>query len=138
MSNYTTKTASLRATTIDTRKIDTKQIDTKVLKLNGEEFDPNNVGKVKTLEITWGDGYWNNDDGYWSYEMSINDVYYSGGEWYPLSVYINHKEVCCEKKDYAGGWEFYVAEPDDDLSQIYGGITDTTHVTIYYQLRYFS
>ena len=35
MSDYTTQTASLKATTIDTRIIETK-----VLKLNGEIFDP--------------------------------------------------------------------------------------------------
>lgn len=38
MSNYTTQTASLKATTIDTRKIDTKQIDTKKLFIDGKEF----------------------------------------------------------------------------------------------------
>lgn len=57
MSDYTTQTASLKATTIDTRKIDAKQIDTKKLFINGEIFDPTNVGKVKRLEITWADGY---------------------------------------------------------------------------------
>lgn len=39
MSNYTTQTASLKATTIDTRKIDTKQIDTKTLNINGISID---------------------------------------------------------------------------------------------------
>ena len=133
MSDYITKTASLKATTIDARKIDTKK-----LFINGELFDPTNVGKVKRLEITWADGYWSDDnDGYWGYEMT-NDVYYSGGEWYPLSIYINGNEVCCKKEQYAGGWMFYVAESDDDLSQIYGGITDTTPVTIYYQFHEFA
>lgn len=88
MSDYITKTASLKATTIDARKIDTKK-----LFINGELFDPTNVGKVKRLEITWADGYYN--DGYWGYEMT-NDV--SGGEWYPLSIYINGNEVCCKKE----------------------------------------
>lgn len=93
MSDYITKTASLKATTIDARKIDTKK-----LFINGELFDPTNVGKVKRLEITWADGYWSDDnDGYWGYEMT-NDVYYSGGEWYPLSIYINGNEVCCKKE----------------------------------------
>ena len=39
MSDYTTKTASLKATTIDTRKIDAKQIDTKTLNINGISMD---------------------------------------------------------------------------------------------------
>ena len=39
MKNYTTKTAALKATTVDTRILDTK-----ILKINGELFDPSNVG----------------------------------------------------------------------------------------------
>lgn len=39
MSDYTTKTASIKATAIDTRKIDTKQIDTKTLNINGISID---------------------------------------------------------------------------------------------------
>ena len=38
MSNYTTRTAALKATTIDSRKIDTKK-----LFINGTEFDPSQV-----------------------------------------------------------------------------------------------
>ena len=43
MSNYTTQTAALKATTIDTRLLDAKQIDTKKLFVNGELFDPSNI-----------------------------------------------------------------------------------------------
>ena len=39
MSDYTTKTSSLKATTIDTRKIDAKQIDTETLNINGISID---------------------------------------------------------------------------------------------------
>lgn len=39
MSDYTTKTASLKATAIDTRKIDAKQIDTEKLFINGISID---------------------------------------------------------------------------------------------------
>jgi hypothetical protein len=38
MKNYTTQTASLKATTIDTRILDTK-----ILKINGETFDPSQI-----------------------------------------------------------------------------------------------
>ena len=38
MSEYTTQTAALKATTIDTRILDTK-----ILKVNGSMFDPNNI-----------------------------------------------------------------------------------------------
>lgn len=43
MSDYTTKTASLKATAIDTRKIDAKQIDTEKLFINGTQFDPSQI-----------------------------------------------------------------------------------------------
>ena len=43
MSDYTTQTASLKATTIDTRKIDAKQIDTNKLFINGTQFDPSQL-----------------------------------------------------------------------------------------------
>ena len=42
MKNYTTQTAALKATTIDTRLLDAKQINTEKLFINGELFDPSN------------------------------------------------------------------------------------------------
>jgi hypothetical protein len=38
MKNYTTQTASFKATTVDTRILDTK-----ILKINGETFDPSQI-----------------------------------------------------------------------------------------------
>lgn len=43
MKNYTTQTAALKATTIDTRLLDAKQINTEKLFINGELFDPSNI-----------------------------------------------------------------------------------------------
>ena len=43
MKNYTTQTAALKATTINSRKIDTKQIDTEKIYINGELFDPSQI-----------------------------------------------------------------------------------------------
>lgn len=43
MSNYTTQTAALKATTVDTRLLDAKQIDTKKLFINGTQFDPSQI-----------------------------------------------------------------------------------------------
>ena len=53
MSYYTTKTASLRATAIDTRKIDAKQIDTEKIYINGELFDPSDK-QIKFVQSTIG------------------------------------------------------------------------------------
>ena len=43
MKNYTTKTAALKASTIDTRLLDAKRIDTKKLFINGTQFDPSQI-----------------------------------------------------------------------------------------------
>jgi hypothetical protein len=43
MKNYTTQTASFKATTVDTRLLDAKQIDTKKLFINGTQFDPSQI-----------------------------------------------------------------------------------------------
>ena len=43
MSNYTTQTAALKATTVDTRLLEAKQIDTEKLFINGELFDPSQI-----------------------------------------------------------------------------------------------
>ena len=39
----------------------------------------------------------------------------------------------CGKDWHAGGWCFFLGDVSDDLSQIYGGITDETEMTIYWQ-----
>lgn len=54
MKNYTTKTASLKATIIDTRIIDAKQIDTEKLFIDGKEFTwKDNVKHLYyTIEVT--------------------------------------------------------------------------------------
>lgn len=128
MRNYTTKTASLKATTVDTRILDTK-----ILKVNGELFDPSN-SRVKVWDGRWSDGFLH-DDGSWSFELFINEDYYIGSEWMPHKIFINYKEVMCEIYEYEGSWMFCVVQPGDNLSEIYGGITDDTSVTIYYSLR---
>lgn len=43
MKNYTTQTAALKATTVDTRLLDAKQIDTEKLFINGNQFDPSQI-----------------------------------------------------------------------------------------------
>ena len=43
MKNYTTQTASLKATNIDTRALNAKRIDTKKLFINGTQFDPSQI-----------------------------------------------------------------------------------------------
>ena len=60
MSNYTTQTAALKATTVDTRLLDAKQIDTERLFIKGTEFDPSFSVGVKVWNGEWKDGEINN------------------------------------------------------------------------------
>lgn len=53
MSNYTTQTASLKATTIDTRVLNSNKIDTKKLFINSELFDPSDK-EIKFIQSTIG------------------------------------------------------------------------------------
>ena len=80
MSNYTTRTAALKAT-----KIDTRILDTKVLKINGEKFEQSSI---KSITTTIGSGNYNNSLTCWwgisTDALGINDY-----EWSPISLYIN-------------------------------------------------
>jgi hypothetical protein len=134
MKNYTTRTAALKATTIDARILDTK-----ILKINGETFDPSD-SRVKVWRGKWGDGTFNtcdaNDTGVWCSEnifWNLHNVY--GVGYFPYKLFINGHEVMCKMEEDAHAWDFYVAQPGDNLSEIYGGITNDTPVTIYYSLR---
>lgn len=43
MKNYTTQTAALKATTVDTRLLDAHKIDAEKLFINGTQFDPSQI-----------------------------------------------------------------------------------------------
>ena len=136
MSNYTTKTAALKATTVDTRILDTK-----ILKINGELFDSsadkNNYKIIRTTfkkKDVWV-GNWG--DGRLALQFEpyspVTGEYCEGRGFYPFELYINGHPVTCDKDWYSGGWCFFIADVSDDLSQIYGGITDETEITIFWQ-----
>ena len=136
MKNYTTKTAALKATTIDTRILDTK-----ILKINGETFDPSaGADNYKIIKTTfkkkdvwvgnWGDGRL--AVGFEPYSP-VTGEYCEGRGFYPFELYINGHPVTCAKDWYAGGWCFFIGDITDNLSEIYGGITDETEMTIYWQ-----
>lgn len=142
MKNYTTQTAALKATTVDTRILDTK-----ILKVNGSMFDPNNIKTeypVRYQMLTIGDGVWKSDDpGVWCCTSFNDEGDVSGGacgyNWFPACIQLGINgekdywtEIQCTKQWGAGGWYFRLAEADDDKSQIYGGLTNDTRVAIYY------
>ena len=125
MKNYTTQTAALKATTVDTRILDTK-----VLKINGEKFEQSSI---KSITTTIGSGNYNNSLTCWwgisTDALGINDY-----EWSPISLYINGQEVVCSKvSNSRGTWDFEIfGQLEDDFSEIYGGIDDNTEVKIIY------
>jgi hypothetical protein len=133
MSNYTTQTAALKAVTIDTAKLDAKQIDTKKLFINGELFDPSDSG-VRVWNGKFGDCSSHENTGALHISLFMSLGIY-GYDWMPHKLYINNKEVMCKTEEGAGDWIFYIAEPNDDFTQLFGGITDNTPVTMYYSFR---
>ena len=141
MKNYTTKTAALKATTIDTRLLDAKRIDTQKLFVNGENVtDLLDSSRVKVWRGKWSDGSFNTcdgtDTGVWCSESIFNSLYDIWGTGYiPYKLYINGHEVMCKMEEDAHAWDFYVAQPGDNLAEIYGGITNDSPVVIYFSLR---
>lgn len=55
------------------------------------------------------------------------------GDIYPTNLYINDYNVICKNNKIDSGWEWYICESSDSLSNIYGGISDTTPVRIVFK-----
>ena len=139
MSDYTTKTASLKATTIDTRFIETK-----VLKINGEIFDTNSY-KTKFVKFIV-----NSNGELVSTENSdeTDVVTINGGictitrqtTWTPLKIVLANTNTGGQEQlmlkngsDDNLVWNFNLWEADDDLSLIYGGFDEANTFIIFYQ-----
>jgi hypothetical protein len=96
--------------------------------------DSSNVGGIKFWNGRLGDNECSLNGGILQISLWGSLEIYAY-DWMPHKLFINDKEVICETKEGAGAWEFYIAEPNDDLTQLYGGITDNTYVKMYYSLR---
>ena len=110
MSNYTTQTAALKATTVDTRLLDAKKIDTERLFIKGTEFDPSFSVGVKVWNGEWKDGEINN--GAWSPQGAFIE---NESDYVPHKLFINGHDIMCKTSFENNYWHFYVAEEDDDL-----------------------
>ena len=140
MKNYTTQTASLKATTIDTRILDTK-----FLNVNGESLEDvilqtapkgiNNAVRISTTlgsvlenEVTIGDFI----VGLLAGTLSISHKSGSAVNWKPVQLFIGRKCVCANFSYYMSGtfYEYKLWENGDNLSELYGGITDNTTIEI--------
>ena len=141
MRNYTTKTAALKATTVDTRLLNAKRIDTEKLFVNGVSIDElgggekgiNNAVKISTtlgsiLGSSITDGYYEigcHNDGYLYIE-----VYEYSPNFTPVAVTLNDNLICVNWSSHVAGWSCKLWEDGDDLSKIYGGINDDTIIEI--------
>ena len=150
MSNYTTQTAALKATTIDTRLLDAKQIDTKKLFINGELFDPSDK-QIKIVQSTIGQAKTANGsidvpiEGNIITQTSVEGEFFVGVKskdnslYRILGVYLKHQSqngmfeinVDVAPINYYG-YTFKLWESGDTMSELYGGLSDNTQITIYY------
>lgn len=144
MKNYTTKTAALKATTIDTRKIDAKKIY-----INGEQFDPsqiegdyNSVVWKMTIQSAIIDKSNNynvidlDQDGKLFIELSnkdnTNDIDFN--DWFVSRIFINGNEIIPEllNETTSGCGKYYkLWEQGDNWDEIYGGITNDSTLVIH-------
>jgi hypothetical protein len=141
MKNYTTRTAALKATTIDTRILDTK-----ILKINGESLKDvilqtapkgiNNAFKISTTigsikndsTVTSGD-YQIGLVGGMLWVQRVDGI--SGYSWQPVQVVLNGDVVFSASEiNQQGHWEMLLWDDSDDLTKIYGGLTDDSIVEI--------
>ena len=141
MSYYTTKTASLRATAIDTRKINTKK-----LVINGElledvilQTSPKGINTAVKISTTFGSikndstvtsgDYQIGLEGGMLWVRRVDGI--SGHSWQPVQVILNGNVVFSASEiNQQGHWEMLLWDDSDDLTQIYGGLTDDSIVEI--------
>ena len=132
MSNYTTKTAALKATTIDTRLLDTKRIDTQKLFIGGSTLEEvilqtspkgiNNAVKISTTlgsildkEITTGNYVVRITRGGAGAFLQIEDN--NGGfSITPVSTCIHVEQIMVNWSQFYNGWECQLWEDGDDYT----------------------
>ena len=146
MKNYTTQTAALKATTIDTRFLDVSRVDVKKLFVNGESLEDvilqtspkgiNNavristtIGSINGTSLIVGDYEIGLSSGM-LYIMRTDNL--SGLYWKPVHISLNREMICPEMNIHSNGmhWEIQLWNGFDDWKQIYGGINDNTSIEV--------
>ena len=136
---YTTKTSSLKTTHVDSRVLDTR-----VLKIKGEEFNPNSYKTKFVKFIVDANGEWVSTEN--SDETDVVTI--NGGictitrqtTWTPLKIVLSNSNIDGQEQlmikngsDDNLVWNFNLWEADDDLSLIYGGFDEANTFIIFYQ-----
>ena len=131
MSNYTTQTTALKATTIDTRLLDAKRIDTEKLFVNGQAVE--NLGggtfvQLYSVNDVDNDGYlFTNFDTNWSATPQLGDTPCT---FRILGVKVEGHHITCPIDYEVGNAWIHLWDEGDDLSQIYGGVTSNTKIEV--------
>ena len=146
MKNYTTKTAALKATTIDTRLLDAKRIDTQKLFIGGSTLEEvilqtspkgiNNAVKISTTlgsildkEITTGNYVVRITRGGAGAFLQIEDN--NGGfSITPVATCIHVEQIMVNWSQFHSGWECQLWEDGDDYTQLYQGMNADTGIDI--------
>ena len=129
MKNYTTQTASLKATTVDTRILDTK-----ILNVNGEnikEVSINNYVRVYNVSDVYTDGTLFTNfvpDGI-SSRIGDEDCKFRIN-----NIKIKGKHITCPIYYEVGNALIQLWEEGDDLTQIYGGLTSDSKIEVVFTI----
>ena len=140
MKNYTTQTAALKATTIDTRILDTK-----ILKINGESLEDiisqtspkgsNNAVKISTNYGSIKNNY-SVINGSFRIRLEDGRIYIEHKDsiysdlWFPIQLIIGSNVIYPQWENAVVEWFCDLWDVNDDLSQIYGGINNDTIFTV--------
>lgn len=136
MRNYTTKTAALKATIIDTRLLDAKRIDTEKLFVNGEsikEVGINTYVQVyKASDVnSYGELFTNFDTNTPGITSSIGN---QSCNFRIINVKVKGYHVTCPiMYEVANAW-IRLWEQGDDLTQIYDGLQPNDAIEVTFSL----
>ena len=140
MSNYTTKTAALKATTIDTHLLDAKHVVAKKVLINGTSVEEliaankgiNNASKVSTnigsvLGTTVTDGLYNISIIGGALKLQKeNDT----ESWQPIQIIINDSVLMTQWSIIDNSWSCPLWDAEDDWTQLYGGLDENSIIEI--------
>lgn len=135
MKNYTTQTAALKATTIDTRLLDAKRIDTEKLFVNGVSIDELGGGtfvQVYNASDVEADGWlFTNFDTNWAATPYIGNT---PCVFRIIEVKVGGMHVTCPISYEVGNAWIKMWDEGDDLTQIYGGLTADTKIEVIFAI----
>ena len=143
MSNYTTQTAALKATTIDTHLLDANHITTNKLFVGGSSLEDvilqtspkgiNNAVKISTTIGSINGTTMTNETfsvSLTSGVLYVQSVDSQNTSWQPTQVSMKGSDIFTSWTKTDDKWSCEVWDAEDDLTLLYGGIDDNSTVEI--------